>query len=208
MHGGAAQCSGGARSPIARGPSSRYHGFMRVPSLFALLGVLALFASCAPRLGQVVAITALDEAFAAARPALAGRLEKPPLLTGGLGLFLSPPLLIRVGLGEGAGKALDAALAEKKKKGRPVPIIASPLIAKAIVEGGSWSGDPPLFVPEWRGAEQRGLYSVSTNLVPALIESGPGAAAAQAGGRNFKVFLAQAEKEEASKRPNRRETRP
>ena len=48
----------------------------------------------------------------------------------------------------------------------------------------------------------------SARLVPALIESGPGASAVQAGGLNFKAFLAQAEKAEASNRPNRRGTRP
>lgn len=147
---------------------------------FAAFVSAAALASCA---GPPRAVVALDEAFSAARPGLAARLEAPSLFGIGPWGLLEPPRVVRVTLAEGAGKALDAAIAETKRSGRRTALVASPLIAKAIVAGGTWSGDPPILVPEWHslalpvaGVQATrpapGLWPVSTDPVPAYRAAG------------------------------------
>jgi hypothetical protein len=143
----------------------------------ALLLAPAILGSCAPGLGRAQAVVALDEAFSAARPGLAERLEGLDPLGWGVKGLLSPPLVSRVALNEGGGKALDAAIAEEKKRGGPVALLASPLLAKAIVQGGTWSGDPPLVVPEWSGPELPGLSTARTDPLPAYRTAGAAAGA-------------------------------
>jgi hypothetical protein len=137
----------------------------------------ALFISCSTANGPVRIVIALDEAFSEARPTLAARLRGSAL--GGFGLvgkvaeFLSGgPVIVPISLNGGAGTALDTALAERRRTGRRVILATSPLVARAIIDGGSWSGDPPLLVPEWRGSPAQGLWTVSTDPVPAYREAG------------------------------------
>jgi hypothetical protein len=85
-------------------------------------------------------------------------------------------------MAEGAGKALDAAMAAGAKAGKPVVLATSPLIAKAIIGGGSWSGEPPLLVPEWHyetapGAAMTGLWTATTDPLPAYAAAGAAAGA-------------------------------
>jgi len=150
---------------------------MPAPRLCALALATALFASCSLALPRTSSVVSMDEAFAEARPELVRALERPGLLPFGMDSLLSGPLVLRAGLAEGAGKGLDATLALEKKTGRPLALFASPLIAKAIVQGGSWSGDPPLFVPEWQGAVPAGLASARSDPVPAYRVAGAAAGA-------------------------------
>jgi hypothetical protein len=136
----------------------------RLPTV-AALAAIALLASCS---GQARPVVALDEAFTASRPALALLLNQGwGLGSFPFGLFASPAIS-SVKLTEGAGKALDAAMAERKRSGKPGALITSPLIAKALVGGGAWSGDPPILVPEWHSA------AVPSEAMPS--EAVPGAA--------------------------------
>jgi hypothetical protein len=82
-----------------------------------------------------------------------------------------------VRLDESAGKALDLAQAEGKRSGKRVFLVTSPLVAKAIVGGQSWAGDPALLVPEWLGNSVDGLTSAATNPVPAYAAAGEAAGA-------------------------------
>lgn len=54
-------------------------------------------------------------------------------------------------------------------------LVTSPLIAKAILGGGTWSGAPALLVPEWRGPRANGLWSASTDSTRAYREAGAAA---------------------------------
>ena len=143
----------------------------------AALAASVLFPSCS---GHARPIFALDEAFAAARPGLAAGLDKGRHLgLGPLGLF-GAALVIPVALTDGAGKALDAAMAESKRSGKSCALFTSPLIAKAIIAAGAWSGDPPLFVPEWHSAAVPsaalpGLWSATTDPIPAYRQAGSAA---------------------------------
>lgn len=140
------------------------------------------FTSCGqgglPRLAQSqpTAVVALDDAFALARPGLAHELQEGRALRGGLlGLFTAP-ISAPISLSEGAGKALDAAQAVSKREKVGVVLVSSPLIAKSILEGGIWSGEPPLIVPEYRGMVDsslpRGLWTVNTDPKPAYRAAG------------------------------------
>ncbi len=122
-------------------------------------------------------VVALDEAFTAARPTLASKLENRFQFGDGPAGLLHPAIIVHVAMTEGPGKALDAALAEKKRSGKQQVLVASPLIAKAIINGGAWSGDPPLLVPEWFGKESPGLWTVSTDPLPAYEAAGAAAGA-------------------------------
>ena len=128
-----------------------------------------LLASCSARTRPIVA---LDEAFAETRPGLSALLQDDR--TWGFGPFdgLGKPVVVPIALTESPGMALDAANAERKRRGIGTAIVASPLVAKAIVEGGYWSGDPPLVVPEWRGSPVQGLRSVATDPIPAYRAAG------------------------------------
>ena len=125
---------------------------------------------------------ALDEAFSAARPGLAAKLQDPAFFgLGPAGLF-HRPLIVPVALSDGAGKALDAAAAEEKRSGSPAILIASPLIAKAILANGTWTGDPALLVPEWPGETlpgqaPSGLWTAITDPLPAYKAAGSAAGA-------------------------------
>ncbi len=126
-------------------------------------------ASCAPSPMPPRAVVALDEAFASARPGLADRLEKGPILGGSV--------VSRVPMAEGAGRALDTARAEAKRSGKPVALVTSPLLAKAILASGSWGGDPFLLVPELRGEAvsgpaRPGLWTAVTDPLPAYGSAG------------------------------------
>jgi hypothetical protein len=166
--------------PVAEAAQGRYDGAMRshpLPADVLVLVSALLFAACAQGDRQPRVVVALDEAFAAARPALAHRLESSSVFgLGPAGLF-GPPLVVNVTMVEGAGKALDLALAEKRRSGKPIVLVASPLIAKAILNGGTWAGNPPLLVPEWRGARAPGLWTVSTDPLPAYGAAGAAAGA-------------------------------
>jgi hypothetical protein len=138
-----------------------------------------LAASCAAQARPVVA---LDEAFVSMRPGLAALLQEggsPYRFPLGIlgGSPLDRPLVVPIALAESAGAALDAANAERRRSGRGSSLVASPLVAKALVEGGAWSGDPPLIVPEWRGAPVPGLRSVTTDPEPAYRAAGQAAGA-------------------------------
>jgi hypothetical protein len=122
-------------------------------------------------------VVALDEAFASARPELASALESQSALGPWTWGLLARPIVLRVSLNESAGKAIDAALAEERRSGQRTVLATSPLIAKAIVGGGSWTGDPTLIVPEWRGSQMPGLWSATTDPVPAYSAAGHAAGA-------------------------------
>jgi hypothetical protein len=162
---------------------------MRRPP-FAADIVLAATAACfllSSCPGHARPVVAFDEAFSAARPALATLLDGDRDF--GVGPFglLGGPLVASVALSEGAGTALDSVLAEQKRSGKPGALLTSPLIAKAIVGGGAWSGDPPLFVPEWHSeavpgeampqASQPGLWSANSDPIPAYRAAGSAAGA-------------------------------
>jgi len=150
-----------------------------------------------PSLCSTQVVVALDEAFVAARPALSSKLQKGGLspfpfagpLLGGL---IGSPLIVKLPLSAGAGLALDSAKALEKKCGKTVVLATSPLVAKAIIGGGSWTGDPPLLVPEWRGSAisgepRAGLWTAVTDPLPAYAAAGAAAGAyiaalAKAGG--------------------------
>jgi hypothetical protein len=120
---------------------------------------------------------ALDEAFAATRPELAALLQEGG--GPGIGLFArhGPPIVRPLALGASPGAALDAAVAESKRAGAEAALVASPLVAKALLEGGSWSGKPPILSPEWRGAARPGLSAYATDPVPAYGAAGAAAGA-------------------------------
>ena len=139
--------------------------------------MVAFFASCAQSWISPRAVVALDEAFSAARPTLASKLESRFQFGDGPAGIFHPAIIVHVAMTEGAGKALDAALAEKKRSGKQVVLVASPLIAKAVINGGAWSGDPPLLVPEWPGKESPGLWTVSTDPLSAYNAAGAAAGA-------------------------------
>jgi hypothetical protein len=156
-----------------------------VASIALAASAASLLLSSCP--GHARPIVALDEAFSAARPALAALLDGDRGLgVGPLGLF-GGPLVASVALSDGAGAALDAALAEQKRSGKPGVLITSPLIAKAIAGGGAWSGLPPLLVPEWHseavpgeavpGASRPGLWSATSDPIPAYRAAGSAAGA-------------------------------
>jgi hypothetical protein len=140
----------------------------------AALATNALLVSCAAEVRPVVA---LDEAFVATRPGLAAGLQDSRALGAGLWGLFGGPRVVSVALTEGAGKALDATIAEGTHNGKPGILITSPLIAKAIIGGGAWSGDPPLLVPEWRGSPVPGLWSATTDPIPAYRAAGAAAGA-------------------------------
>ena len=151
------------------------------PAVLAIAGTVfgmsGLLTSCGLIPPRAKAVIALDEAFAAARPGLAARLEEKSLFDPGPAGFLDRPLIIPVALTESAGKAYDAAIAEERNKRIPCVLVASPLIAKAILANGAWTGDPPLLVPEWRGKAEPGLWTVDTDLEPAYRAAGAAAGA-------------------------------
>jgi hypothetical protein len=139
----------------------------------ALLGAAALgLASCSGG-GGYRAVVALDEAFVAAYPSLATEMEKPTafgsLIEAALGWTPKPTI---VSLSQGAAPALDAVRDAGARSHRPVALVASPLIASALLGGGSWQGEPPLLVPEWRGRPEPGMLTVSTDPVPAYRAAG------------------------------------
>ncbi len=131
------------------------------------------------------AVVALDEAFAASRPGLAAMLQNGRLFGLGPAGLLDRAEVLSVALSDGAGKALDAALEEERRSGAPSVLVTSPLIAKAILAGGTWRGDPPLLVPEWHGAPKDsgtgdsipGFWSATTDPVPAYAAAGAAAGA-------------------------------
>jgi len=132
-------------------------------------GLILCFSGCSPRPRPVIA---LDEAFASTRPTLAEELRK----TGGAGLvprgWDSRSILVPIHLGDSPAEALEAAKAEDEHRGPGSAIVASPLVAKAIVEGGAWSGEPPLIVPGWRGGTIPGLWRLGSDPVPAYRAAG------------------------------------
>src|SRR5208337_490602 len=127
-----------------------------VASFLALAGIVlgaeTITVSCDHGVGQARVVVALDEAFAAARPTLAAKLQAGSLFDRGPAGLIGRDLIVPVTLSEGAGKALDAALAESERSGESAVLVASPLVAKAIVTNGTWTGTPPLLVPEWHNA--------------------------------------------------------
>jgi hypothetical protein len=146
---------------------------LRIPAAVIAAAAACLpLASCSARFRPVVA---LDEAFVATRPELSALLQDGPALRSGLFGLLAKPLSAPVALAEGAGKALDAANEERRLNGGNTALVTSPLVAEAIVEGGTWSGDPPLLVPEWRGRGAPGLWSATTDPVPAYRAAGSAA---------------------------------
>jgi hypothetical protein len=128
---------------------------------------------------------ALDEAFAASRPSLSGRLQAFQTFGDGPAKLFSHALVVPLTLSEGAGKAIEAARAEERKSGKRVILVTSPLVASAIIGGGNWSGEPPLLVPEYRRALQgepiSGLYTAVTDSIPAY----------QAAGRTAGLYIAE-----------------
>lgn len=160
-----------SRIPLAARRTARRATRRLAAVLFA--ATASLLSSCSGSEPRV--ILGLDDGFVASRPTLADRLEAAqPLGEGPMGLFAGP-LFVPVSLRESPGKALEAALAEQKRTKKPVILVASPLIAKAIVDGGSWSGSPRIIVPEWHraeGPELPGLTIVVTDPLPAYEGAG------------------------------------
>jgi hypothetical protein len=150
----------------------------------AIGAAILLLSSCSSKQRPVVA---LDEAYAATRPALAALLQDDRGWGSGLFASVGGPIVVPIALAQSPGIALDAAVAESKRCGLETPLVASPLVAKATLEGGAWSGEPPLFVPDWRGREPSGLWGFTTDPVPAYRAAGSAAGAyiaalAKAGG--------------------------
>lgn len=116
---------------------------------------------------------AVDEAFAAAYPPLAAEIMKPAAFAGALeaalGMTEKP---VTISLAQGAGPALDAVRQAEARSSRPIALVASPLIASALIGGGVWKGDPPLLVPEWRGTPASGMRTASTDPLPAYRKAG------------------------------------
>ena len=110
----------------------------------ALALALAL-ASCGPAKTGSRVVLAIDEAFAAARPLLAAELGGDASVGGGRNYR---PLALT----EGPALALDAVAALRATSPGPVVLVASPLVAAALLGSGSWAGDPALVIAEWRGA--------------------------------------------------------
>ena len=179
-----------AHNPCQKGIAK--HPAQRLGKALALALCGALLAACsAPgrQPGSTRVVLALDEAFVAARPALASDLQKGglsplpllgPLLDPLLGGLIDSPLFVKLPLSAGAGLALDSANALKKKSGKRVVLATSPLVAKAILGGGTWAGDPPLLVPEWRGPAisgetTAGLWTAVTDPLPAYAAAGAAA---------------------------------
>jgi nucleotide-binding universal stress UspA family protein len=154
-----------------------------VPLLaIAALSATALLASCGRFAPPPRAVVALDEAFSAARPGLAARLQDGSLFGEGPAGMMRRPLLVPVSMSEGAGKALDEVAAERKRSGAPIVLVASPLIARTIAGNGTWAGDPPILVPEWPGETPPkrvtpGLWTASSDPVPAYRAAGEAAGA-------------------------------
>jgi hypothetical protein len=121
-------------------------------------------------------VIALDEAFAASRPSLAGQLQAAGAFGDGPAKLFSHARVVPLTLSAGAGKAIEAARAEERRSGKSVILVTSPLVASAIIGGGNWSGKPPLLVPEYRGAPRKeplsGLYTAVTDSVPAYQAAG------------------------------------
>jgi hypothetical protein len=160
--------------PVAPRPPSRYDAGMRRtmnPALLLAAATLGL-ASCSGG-GGYRAVVAVDEAFVAAYPSLALELRKPRAFEGILGAaFGAATRPITISLSQGASIALDAVRAAGARSSRPVALVASPLVASALLGGGSWKGEPPLLVPEWRGAPEPGMLTASTDPVPAYRRAG------------------------------------
>jgi hypothetical protein len=133
------------------------------------LAVIAALSSCSARPRPVVA---LDDAFAATRPELSARLKDGRAWSLGLLPPFGGPIIVPLPLSQSPGLALDAAKAEAERRGSGTAIVASPLVAKAIAEGGAWSGDPPLIVPEWPGEARPGIWSVESDPIPAYRAAG------------------------------------
>jgi hypothetical protein len=144
------------------------------PAAIAALAAAFVLASCAPRPRPIVS---LDEAFVETRPFLSEL-----LLDGrdwGIGPFsgVGRPRVVPVPLAKSPAAAIDAANEELKRCGSATAIIASPLVAKAIAEGGAWSGSPALLVPGWRGKALPGLWALETDPIPAYRAAGAAAGA-------------------------------
>jgi hypothetical protein len=149
--------------------------------LLATAGAALALGACSAFSRPPRAVLALDEAFEASRPALASRLHEAGAFGSGPARLFSRARQAPVALTESAGKAVDAARAEEKRSGRRVVLVASPLVARAILGGGVWSGDPALIVPEYRGMPAasigRGIYTAVTDPVPAYAAAGQAAGA-------------------------------
>jgi hypothetical protein len=142
----------------------------------ASLAMAIAFGGCSLAGRPPRAVVVLDEAFAASRPSLAAHLQAAQTFGDGPAKLFSRALVVPLNLSEGAGKAIEAAREEKRRSGKSVILVTSPLVASAIIGGGSWSGEPPLLVPEYRGALQgkaiSGLYTAVTDSVPAYQTAG------------------------------------
>jgi hypothetical protein len=138
------------------------------------LAVIVALSSCSARPRPIVA---LDDAFVATRPELSTQLKDGRTWGAGLILFFGEPIVVPLPLSQSPGLALDAAQAEAKRRSSGTAIVASPLVAKAIAEGGAWSGDPPLIVPEWPGEARPGIWSVESDPIPAYRAAGRAAGA-------------------------------
>jgi hypothetical protein len=137
-----------------------------------LLAALLSLASCAPE-RKYRAVVALDEAFVAAYPSLSVALAKPTAFKGPLEAALGKPTaILKISMSQGAGPALDAVRAAESGGSRPAALVASPLVAAALLGGGVWKGSPPLLVPEWRGKPASGMLTASTDPVPAYRRAG------------------------------------
>lgn len=117
----------------------------------ALLPALALLLSSCGSRGTILVY--LDEAFAAARPDLARELEAGPGPFSGYRVETR-----RLKLSESPGAALEALDSLRADGGKPVALVASPLLAAALP--GPWRlpgteessiGELLLLAPEWRG---------------------------------------------------------
>jgi hypothetical protein len=139
---------------------------------FLLAAATLGLASCSGGRGYR-AVVAVDEAFAVAYPSLAAELERPTAFEGIIGAALgAQPKPTTISLSQGAALALDAVRAVSARSHRPVALVASPLVASALLGGGSWRGEPPLLVPEWRGKPAPGMLTASTDPLPAYRKAG------------------------------------
>ena len=124
-------------------------------SPFAALSC-GLLASCS---GQARPVVALDEAFAASRPALAAPPGRPGFGPGPSASSAGPCRSRRADGGRRQGARRRDSRAKEKRKAR-ASWSRAPSSPRPSCRGRHWTGDPPFIVPEWRGKPERpGLWT-------------------------------------------------
>ena len=163
---------------MARLPPAASRGPARC--LPAALALLAAAAASACASGKPRVLVRLDEAFAASRPALAAALAG--IRPGG-----RPVDFGLLPLGARQGSVLEElAAASRTGRGPRARLVASPLLASALLDGIPAAGLAWLAVPEWQGPRDPRVFAVASDPAPAWAAAGRAAgayvAALKAGG--------------------------